>query len=104
MAKALKVITGERFKSSQDTDKVKTVWLIRGLTSLEMLRATSKGYVDHDMILMLGITGWEKFKDGKGKDIPYDVNNIERIPPDILQDISFKIQELSNMTEDERKN
>lgn len=104
MAKAIDILIDQEFVSEQDDDEVKTTWLLRSLTALEFLRCTSRGYVDHDMILEYGITGWRDFKDGNGEDIPFSKVAINRIPPMILQDISFKIQEISTLSEGERKN
>lgn len=105
MAKALNIVINQEFISDQDKDEeIKTTWILRSLTGLEFLRCCSSGYVDHDMIIELGLVGWKKFLDGEGKDIEFHVNMIPKIPPLYLQDISAEIQRISIITEDERKN
>ena len=104
MAKAIDMIVDSEFVSEYDDDEVKTTWILRTLSGIEFLKCTSKGYVDHEMIIDLGLTGWRDFKDSNGHDIQFSQQDIIRIPPMILQDISFAIQNLATLGEDERKN
>lgn len=104
MAKAIEMVRDKEFISEQDTDGSQTTWLLRTLSGLEFIRATGGGYVDHDYILTTGITGWKDFPDDSGKEVEFSVANINLIPPLILQDISFELQEMSGLGESERKN
>ena len=105
MAKALHLVTDKEFQSEKDEDDKKTTWLLRTLTGLEFLRCTSSGYVDHEMIIALGLVGWRDFPDEEsGKEIEFSVVNIGLISPLLLQDISFEIQTMSQLGAEERKN
>jgi hypothetical protein len=104
MAKAINLVNDARFESDADTDEKKTTWILRTLTGVEFIRATANGYVDHEMILNAGIVGWENFVNEDGTDIEFSIKNVGRIPPTILQDISFEIQAMSGLAEKERKN
>jgi len=104
MAKAIELLIGKEYQADADTDELKTTWILRTLTGIEFMRCTAHGYVDHEMIIGLGLTGWQDFPDSEGKEINYSVENIGRIPPLILQEISFEIQTMSQLGESERKN
>jgi len=104
MAKAVDLVIDKEYISENDTDEKKTTWIIRTLTGLEFMKCTAGGYVDHEMIIDLGLTGWKDFPDNEGVEIEYSIENIGRIPPLLLQDISFEIQMLSSLGESERKN
>ncbi len=104
MAKAINVVIDQEYQSDKDDDELKSTWMLRSLSGLEFLECTSRGYVDHDMILQKGLTGWKDFMDGEGNQIVFTRSHIGRIPPIILQDISFEIQKISTLTENERKN
>ena len=104
MAKALNILIDQPFTSDHDDDETKTTWFYRTLTALEWLEVTQTGAVNYQLILEKGLTGWKDFIDGEGNQIPFALEEINRIPPFILQDIAFKIQEDSMLSEDERKN
>lgn len=104
MAKAIDILVDQEFQSEKDTDEIKTTFMLRSLTGLEFLSCTSGGYVDHPRILELGITGWRDFNNSDGSPIEFSRHNIGRIPALILQDLSFRIQTISSMKDDERKN
>lgn len=104
MAKAIELVVGKEFKSDSDKDDLQTTWVLRTLTGVEFMRCTSGGFVDHEMIINLGLTGWKDFPDSDGKEIEFSIENIGRIPPLILQDISFEIQTMSSLGGEERKN
>ena len=104
MAKAIELVVGKDFVSKNDTDDEKTTWILRTLTGIEFMRCTAHGFVDHEMIIELGLTGWKDFPDAEGNEIEFSTENTGRIPPLILQDISFEIQTMSQLGESERKN
>lgn len=104
MAKAIEILIGKEIVSEYDTDEVKTTWIIRSLSGFEFIEATKHGYVDHEYILTHGITGWKDFKDASGNPLEFSIENIARIPPVILQELSFAIQEMASIGESERKN
>ena len=104
MAKAIELVVGKEFIAEHDTDDEKTTWSLRTLTGIEFMRCTAHGFVDHEMIISLGLIGWKDFPDEAGNEIEYSSANIGRIPPLILQDISFEIQTMSQLGEKERKN
>lgn len=104
MAKAIELVVDKEFVSKHDNDEIKTTWIIRTLTGIEFMRCTASGYVDYEMTIMLGLVGWKDFNNEDGSPIEFSKENIGRIPPLILQDISFQIQSLSSMGDDERKN
>jgi len=104
MAKAIELLIGKEHQSDVDTDELKTTWILRTLTGIEFMRCTAHGFVDHEMIIELGLTGWKDFPDAEGNEIEFSSKNIGRIPPLILQDISFEIQTMSQLGEEERKN
>lgn len=104
MAKAIDIITDQVYISEIDEDEIKTEWLIRSMTAHEFMKCTSKGFVDHKMITEIGITGWTNFHDGKGNQIEFSVANIARIHPMMLQELSYKIQSISTLSGEERKN
>jgi len=104
MAKALNVLIDQEYKSDKDDDELQTTWMLRSLSGLEFLECTSRGFVDHDLILSKGLTGWNDFLDLDGNQIKFSASYIGRVPPIILQDLSFEIQKISTLTENERKN
>ena len=104
MAKALDVLIDQEFVSKLDEDETPTTWMLRSLTGVEYLECFSTGKCDHNMILSRGITGWKNFPDKDGNEIEFSIGNINRIPAPILQDISFEIQGMSSLNEEERKN
>ena len=104
MAKAIELVVGKEFKSDSDKDDLQTTWILRTLTGVEFMRCTSNGYVNHEMIINLGLTGWKDFPGVDCKEIEFSIENIGRIPPLILQDISFEIQTMSSLGGEERKN
>jgi hypothetical protein len=104
MAKAIDLLVDQEFQSEYDSDDVKTTFMLKSLSGMEYLECTSKGFVDYEKIIKIGLTGWKNFPDNEGVEIPFDVENMSRIPPMILQDISFQILNISSNSEDERKN
>jgi len=104
MTKAIEMLTGVKFTSDFDTDKKKTIWLLKSINSLEFIDCNGNGYVDHVLFVHKGLTGWENFRDHKNKQIEFSVENISRIDPNILLDISLKVQDISTLSEKERKN
>jgi len=104
MARAVEMVVGKEFVSEYDTDKKKTTWLLRTLTGGEYMRCTRQGYVDDALIVEFGLTGWNDWIDDDNKPIEFSVAQIARIPPLIFQDISFAIQSLSTVSDEERKN
>ena len=104
MVKAVELIIGKEFISEYDDDEVKTKFLINTLKGKEFLRATMRGFVDIDYILDTGLVGWKDFYNEDGTPVEFSQENIDKVPPLILQDIAFAIQSLSTLEEDERKN
>lgn len=104
MAKAIDILIDQEFISDLDTDENKTTWMIRSLSGLEFLSCVNANGVDHQRVLELGLTGWKDFPDVDGSEIEFSKPNIGKIPAVFLQDISFKIQEISSMSEAEAKN
>jgi len=104
MAKAIDILLDQEFQAEQDNDEVKTTWILRTLSGLEFLSCTTGGYVDHDRFITLGLTGWKDFFSSDGEQIEFSKKDIARIPAPILQEISYKVQEISSLSEDERKN
>ena len=95
MAKAVNLVTDVPYQCEADTDEVKTTWMLRSLTGGEMMDITKQGFVDHNLILELGIVGWKDFYDHTGeKEIEFSKANIQLIPGLLFQELSFKIQEL----------
>lgn len=104
MAKAIDLVADVEFQSPRDDDDVKTTWILRSLTSFEFMRCTTRPDEMYERFVELGLIGWKDFNDCHGNPIEFSVENMDRIPPIVLQDISFEIQKLSVLTEDERKN
>lgn len=104
MTTALAILTDVEFQAKTDMSDNKTTWILRSLSGLELLECTRRGYVDHAEIIHKGLTGWKDFYDSNGVAIEFKQDNIGRINGLILQELSYEIQELSSMTEDERKN
>ena len=105
MAKALSVINDYEFVSDLDKDEeIKTKWILRSLTGREFLRCVQNGIVDHELIINYGLIGWKDFPDEDGKDIEFNLANIDRIPSEYLAEISFKLQEMAQLQDDEIKN
>jgi len=104
MARAIEMLTGVEFKSDYDTDKKKTTWILKSLSSVEFLECTCGGSIDHAEFVHKGLTGWKNYKDSKGKIVEFSEDAIPTIPPNILLDISLEVQGISTLTEKERKN
>ncbi len=104
MSQPIELFTDQKFESKHDDDKLKTTWFLRSMTGFEFLKATSQGEIDHEYVINTCLTNWTDFFDIEGTQIPFSKENISRISPIILQDISFQIQSLSVVTEKERKN
>lgn len=104
MAKAIDLLVKKEYVSEADTDEEKTIWLLNTLSGLQFMQCTSNGFVDHEMIIRLGLSGWLNFHDFAGNEIEFSAENINRIPALILQDISFEIQGMSGLMGEERKN
>lgn len=104
MAKAIDILIDQDFISDLDTDEKKTTWVIRTLSGLEFLSCVNTTGVDHQKVIELGLTGWRDFNNADGSAIEFSKPNIGRIPAEILQDISFKIQNSSSVSEEEAKN
>lgn len=104
MTKAIDILIDKEFISKIDKDEIPTTWILRSMTGIEFLEVTAMGRVDHEKILNWCLTGWKKFIGSDGKEIEFSRENINRVPPIILQDISLEIQEMSAVSEKERKN
>ena len=105
MAKALNTVINQEFISEHDDEEeVKTTWILRSLTGLEFLECCSAGFVDHEKIINYGLVGWKDFMGADGNPIEFHRADIQRIPATYLQDISFKIQTISTVSEEETKN
>ena len=104
MAKAIDILIDQDFVSDLDTDENKTTWIIRTLSGLEFLSCVNAAGVDHQKVLELGLTGWKDFPDADGSEIEFSKPNIGRISAELLQDISFKIQGISSLSEEDAKN
>ena len=104
MAKALALVADYEYQSDKDPDEVKTTWILRSLTSFEFMQCCGNGVVDDAMFVRTGLVGWRDFVDAAGEEIEFSVENMGRIPPLIVQDLSFKIQNISVLSEDDRKN
>lgn len=104
MTTALAMLTDYDYQAEHDESDKKTTWILRSLSGLEMIECTHRGYVDHAEVLHRGLIGWKDFVDSTGKDIPFSEDKISLINALILTDISYEIQNISALTEDERKN
>lgn len=104
MAKAIDIVGEVEYISPKDTDEEKTTWILRSLTGFEFMECTTDYDTMYTKFVKRGLIGWKNFKDSKGEEIPFSVENMGRIMPIILQDISFKIQDISVLSEEETKN
>jgi len=110
MVQAINVISEFEFVCDSDKDadgKNKsdaTTWKLRALNGMEWMRCTSTGLVNHELVVNIGLVGWDNFIDVDGKEIEYCIANMSRIPPDVLVDLFIKINSASTMGDEERKN
>ncbi len=55
--------------------------------------------------LEIGILGWENFRDARGKDIPFNKENIDKIPLEYRSELALEIRrENDDEEEEEEKN
>ena len=104
MAKAIELVVGKEFFSKHDTDDKKTTWILRTLSGIEFMRCTQSGFVDTEMVINLGLTGWKDFPDKGGNEIEFSVKNFKYIPAFIAQDIYSELEKISLLSGEERKN
>ena len=104
MAKAIDILIDQDFVSDLDTDESKTTWVLRTLSGLEFLSCITAAGVDHQKVIELGLTGWRDFNNADNSAIEFSKPNIGRISAEILQDISYEIQAMSSVSEEEAKN
>lgn len=104
MAKAIEIVTGVEFQSPLDDDEVKTTWILKSLSNSDFLDCVKLGEVDHVGFVHKGLTGWKNFVTESGEEIEFCEDMISQIPPTILLDVSLKIQAISSLNENERKN
>jgi len=110
MVQALEVISEFDFVCDVDKDDDgnnkadATIWKLRALTGMEWVRCSSTGRVNHELVVNIGLVGWSNFLDKDGKPIEYCLANMSRIPSGVLVDIFLKIDQVSTLGEEERKN
>lgn len=81
-----------------------TVFLIRALTTWEILDAPDDEAQFVKYVAPLGIVGWNNFKDDEGKELPFETDNVPLIRPKDIGEIVLAINNLSVVTKDEAKN
>lgn len=52
----------------------------------------------------IGCTNWRGVTDDEGKDFPFSIRNLSKIPIKIAMEIGAQVINVSSLTEDDRKN
>ncbi len=118
---AVDPVTPQPYVTNADKDDPNpTRFLLRGLTSREKINLLTRIDIDPatgnakmngsilDDILAAALTGWENFKDGAGHEVAYDRKNrsanLDRLPPEVLNELAMEIMRRSGIVEDDKKN
>ena len=97
-----------------------TKFLLRGLTSREKINLLTKIELDPttgnarmngpllDDILVAALTGWENFVDSEGRAVVFDKSNLpanlDRLTPEVLNELAMEVMKRSGIMEDTEKN
>ncbi len=120
MIKAISNFTKVEFISTFDTEVDKTIFYLGSITTIQMANINdmlSRWRVQdgkmQEIVMMTsqrnyevvrcGLKGWKNFKDGD-KEIVFSEKNIEKIPFQIINELSDKLFELNSLSEQETKN
>jgi len=92
-------------KLEKDTPKEdQTTWMLQPLNGLQRMEISSMGFTDYTAALMLGLVGWENFKDENGVEMEFTTENMKRVPALYLQDIALELIKRSDLDEEKIKN
>ena len=62
-------------------------------------------FSDNSMEMALNkVKGWENVTDPGGEQLPFSIENLKRIPYDVLGELITRIAEISKLSQEERKN